>query len=283
MKGLRRAILIASLLSGVLIGLGVLVAVDPGLFGISTACPACILPIWLIYPVFIAGAGSLIGLVALVLAVVDAARRRDRPSVWLIVLLFCLSYGASAYLGAAVAATSGPGGRSTGAPSLALVLILTGACVLTAPVTALLYALLRDQPTPRLAILSGLAILLVIAPLVVAPPWIVFSRANGAPVLSASAPHVTVNCTQGQYPPITLKNTGAGTLRWTSFAAFNAVTINPSSGSLGPGAAQTVTLTGAYTPSADRPQEVGVEFDSNGGSVRVTYACQSATGATPSP
>jgi hypothetical protein len=202
----------------------------------------------------------------------------------MIVLLFTLNIGGSIYLSAAFAATSGPGGKSAGAPSGTLALIVGGITVVASPpVVALLYALLRDQRAPRVATLSGLAALLVIAPLVVAPPWIAFNPANGAPVLSVSAPNTTVDCAQGHYPPITLKNSGAGTLRWTSFAAFNAVTISPSSGALGPGKTQTVTLAGAYSPSPDRPQEVGVEFDSNGGSQRVSYACQGTAGTTPSP
>ncbi len=287
MNRIRVAVLIASGLALVLLGLGILVIADPTIFGISPSacfggCGLLDLPPGWVYGILLVGAGGLSALVALVLAATDAGRRGDWQALGLILLLFLLSDGAPAYLGSAVAATHAPGGRSAGAPNTTLVVIVVAGCVLLAPVTALVYGLLRDQRTPRLAALGGLAAVLVVAPLVVAPPWIAFNPANGAPVLAASAPNVRVDCAQGHYRPITLKNTGAGTLRWTAFAAFDAVTISPSSGSLGPGVSQTVTLMGAYTPSADRPQQVGVEFDSNGGSERVIYDCQGAAGTTPS-
>jgi hypothetical protein len=222
--------------------------------------------------------------VALGLAAIDASRHGDKLSAGLMGVLFLLNIAGATYLSAAVGATVGPGGRSAGAPSpTVLIVIAVVSVVASPPVTAILYELLRDLSAPRLTVLGAQAVFLVIAPLVVAPPWIVFNPANGAPVLSVSAPNVTVNCAQGQYPPITLKNAGAGTLRWTSFAAFNAVTINPASGSLGPGATQTITLSGAYKPASGQPQQVGVEFDSNGGSQRVTYNCQGASGAIPLP
>lgn len=284
MKQLRVAILVTSILALALAAAGSLIVLDPALFGISTDCSGCIIPPWWIYGFLVAGLGGLIALAALVLAVVDAVTRRDGPTLGLLILLVILNIGASIYLNAARSTTSGPGGASAGAPSIAAVLIgVVALSFASPPIIALLYALLHNLRVPRLFALGALAALLVIVPLVIAPPWIVFNPANGAPNLSVSAPNVTVDCTTAQYPPITLKNAGAGTLRWTSFAAFDAVSISPSSGSLGPGASQSVTLSGAYTPASGRPNQVGVEFDSNGGSQRVTYDCQGAAGATPTP
>jgi hypothetical protein len=288
MKGqtLRTAILVSSALALILTGLGVLVIVDPTAFGISTAsyCSGgCFLdiPIWWVYGGLLAGAGGLSGLVAAVLAAMDAGQRGDRRSLGLIILSYLVSYGVPAYLSAAFSATHGPAGQSAGAPSLALVLVVGGAGALLGPIAALTYSLLRERPAPRLATLGGLPALAVVAALVVAPPWLVLGPSNAAPSLAASAPATTANCTHGQYPVITVKNVGGGTLRWTSFAAFDAVTIQPSSGSLGPDSSQTVTLAGAYVPAADRPQQVGVEFDGNGGSQRVEFACEGTAAATP--
>jgi hypothetical protein len=288
MKGQRQrtAILIFSATALILTGLGVLVIVDPTAFGISTAsnCSGgCFfeIPRWWIYGGLLASVGGLSAFVAVVLAAVDAGQHGDRRSLGLIILAYVVSYGVPAYLSAAFRATYGPAGQSAGAPSLALVLVVGGASTVLGPVSALAYTVLREQPTPRLAALGGLVAAVVLAALVVAPPWLVLGPANAAPSLAASAPATTADCAHGQYPAITVKNAGGGTLRWTAFAAFDAVTIHPSGGSLGPGGSQTVALAGAYVPSADRPQLVGVEFDGNGGSQRVELACAGAAAATP--
>jgi hypothetical protein len=108
-----------------------------------------------------------------------------------------------------------------------------------------------------------------------APPWLVLNPANGAPILALVVPTSAVDCAHGIYPPFTVCNTGGGTLRWHfAFAAFDAVTTTPTSGALGPGQSQPVTVVGAYAPPPVRPREVGVELDSNGGNQRAIFPCQ---------
>jgi hypothetical protein len=46
MKSLRVVVIVLAVIALVLGGLGLLVILDPTLFGISTACPACIVPLW---------------------------------------------------------------------------------------------------------------------------------------------------------------------------------------------------------------------------------------------
>lgn len=69
--------------------------------------------------------------------------------------------------------------------------------------------------------------------------------------------------------PITITNTGAGTLNWSATAP-SGVTLTPSSGSLGAGASQNVTLSGSYSASSS----FVVQVSSNGGKAEVTFNCQ---------
>src|SRR5207342_3313179 len=99
-----------------------------------------------------------------------------------------------------------------------------------------LYSLLIDRPMPRSVSVGGLAALTLGALLLAAPPWIVFNPANGAPVLAIDDPQTSADCAHGQYPPITIRNTGGGMVNWHfAVAAFDAVTTTPSSGSLARG------------------------------------------------
>jgi hypothetical protein len=180
------------------------------------------------------------------------------------------------YLLIAVAATNQGGVSGSGAPLPAFLSVATRLIVLGLPLATLLYGLLIEQRTPRLISVGGLAALTLAAIIVAAPPWIVFDPSSGAPVLAIDAPQTSADCAHGQYPPITIRNTGGGTVNWRfAVAAFGAVTTTPTSGSLPRGQTQVVTLVGAYAPSAERPQEVAIELDSNGGNQRVMIPCRS--------
>lgn len=267
---MKPAILIASVAALLLIGVGFFIAQTPG-----GSYPGLPFSLHAFQGALVAELGVLVAVVAAVLCAIDAVRRRDWRSLAATVLLALLGLGGGPYLQVAMAATSGQGGDpGTGAPRP----VLSGAAVslilFGLPLATLLYGLLIERGAPRFAAVGGLAVLTLGALLIAAPPWVVFNPSNGAPVLAVDAPHTNTDCAHGQYPSITLKNTGGGTVNWHfAVAAFDAVTTNPTSGSLAPGQTQVVTLAGVYSPPADRPQEVGVEFDSNGGNQRVTIPC----------
>jgi hypothetical protein len=270
---LRPAILAASAAALALIGVGILVALTA-----DRRCPAgCIVSVQAIQGGLVVSLGILVAAIAAALCAVDAFRRRDWRSLAAAVLLAVLGEGGLLYLQLAVASTTSQSGgdAGSGAPQPVLLVAAASLIVLGPPVATLLYGLLIERSTPRFASVGALALLSIGALLIAAPPWVVFNPSNSAPVLAVDAPQTGANCAQGQYPPITIKNAGGGTLTWRfAVAAFDAVTTSPTSGSLARGQTQTVTLVGTYTPPADRPQEVGVEFDSNGGNQRVTIPCQ---------
>jgi hypothetical protein len=94
-----------------------------------------------------------------------------------------------------------------------------------------------------------------------------------APRLGVSPTQVTEVCVQGAWrEPLTVSNSGGQTLNWSATPDSTApgVTLTPSSGSLGPGAAQTITFDG--TGPRDH---FTVSFTSNGGSVSVAITCSS--------
>lgn len=270
---LRPAILVASAAALVLIGVGFLIALTA-----DRRCPAgCIISVQAIQGGLVVTLGVLVAAIAAALCAIDAFRRQDWRSFAAAVPLAVLGGGGIVYLQFAVASTASQSGGAagSGAPQPVLLAAAASLVVLGPPVATLLYGLLIERSTPRFASVGGLALLGIGALLLAAPPWVVFNPSNGAPVLAVDAAQTGADCAHGQYPPITIKNAGGGTLTWHfAVAAFDAVTTTPTSGSLAPGQAQTVTLVGVYAPPADRPQEVGVEFDSNGGNQRVTIPCQ---------
>jgi hypothetical protein len=268
---LKRAILIASIAAFVLVGLGIFIAL-----ALNEASPGLPFSLQQLQGGLVAQLGVYVAVVAAILCAIDAFRRRDWLAVSASVLLALLGLGGGPYLAIAVAATNQGGAAGSGTPQPVFLSVAITLIVLGLPLATCLYALLSEQPMPRSVSVGGLAALTLGALLLAAPPWIVFDPANGAPVLAIDDPQTTGDCAHGIYPPITIRNTGGGTVNWHfAVAAFDAVTTTPASGSLARGQTQVVTLAGAYAPSTDRPQEVAVEFDSNGGNQRVTIPCRS--------
>jgi hypothetical protein len=75
-------------------------------------------------------------------------------------------------------------------------------------------------------------------------------------------------CLSGQYPTITVRNTGGATLAWSATSATPSVTISPASGSVAASGSQTVSVSG----QSPGPTLV-IAFTSNGGNGTVTYTC----------
>jgi hypothetical protein len=280
MKGLRVAILLTAA-AGLLIFLPEGLAFADPAFTASFVGPNCtdVCGIqWLLVGLLVALIGAAATIAAAVLAGIDAGRRGDWIMVVLVLLQLVLSVGAVVYLVAAVNATTGPGGPSSGAPSTSHAIIAGVVCVLVAPASLVLYGLLGDLTTLHRIVLAALVVLVAIAPLVVAPPWVAFNSSNDAPILSVTAPNTTVNCSQGPFPPITVTNTGSGTLQWTAESVGKStivpMTTSPSSGTLGPGMSQMVTLSPSSTTATGAFQAVSVSFASNGGGGSVVYSCQ---------
>lgn len=266
---MKRAILIVSIAALALVGIGFIIA-----HTFSEASSGLPFSLQQLHGALVAQLGVYLAVVAAILCAIDAFRRRD----WLVLsasaLLALLGVVGGPYLAIAVAATNQGGAAGSGSPQPGLLSVATTLIVLGLPLATLLYSLLAERPIPRSVSVGGLAALILGALLLAAPPWIVFNPVNGAPVLAIDDSQTSADCAHGLYPPITIRNTGGGTVNWRfAVAAFDAVTTTPSSGSLARGQTQVVTLAGAYSPSADRPQEVGVEFDSNGGNQRVTIPC----------
>lgn len=264
---MRGAILALSIAALGVIGLGVVMLAQP-----VGACPACV--VVPLQRALIVAVGDLIALAVCVLALVNAARGRDWIAFGALALLIVLALGGNLYLHYAIQRASGQRGSSgSGLPQPPLVDIAAMLVGLALRVATLLYAVLLAAHRSHDIATAGLGALTLIALIAAAPPWVVFNPSTAAPMLMAKAAPTSADCSNGQYPPITLQNSGGGTLKWTSFAAFNAVTIAPATGSLATGQSQTVTLHGSYAATHD-PPNVGVEFDSNGGSERVEIACQ---------
>jgi hypothetical protein len=266
---LKRAILITSIVALVLVAAGAVITRIPD--GLSPGLP---FPLRQLQGGLVVQLGVYMAVVAAILCAIDAFRRRDWLALSASILLALLGLGGGSYLTIALATTNQGGAAGSGSPQLGLLSLATALIALGLPLATLLYALLSQWPMPRSVTVGGLAALTFGALLLAAPPWTVFNPANGAPVLAIDDPQTSADCAHGQYPPITIRNTGGGTVNWHfAVAAFDAVTTAPLSGSLTRGQTQVVTLAGAYAPSTDRPQEVAVEIDSNGGNQRVTIPC----------
>lgn len=254
-----------------LMGIGFVIARTPG--GSSPGLPFTLQSL---EGGLVAQLGIYLAVLAAILCAVDAYRHRDWLSLSAAVLLALLGLGGGPYLALAVAATTQGGAAGSGTPQPVFLVVATLLLALGLPLATLLYSLWIERRVPRLTSVGVPAALLLGALLLAAPPWVVFNPTNGAPVLAIDAPRTSGDCTHGQYPPITIKNIGGGTVSWHfALAGFDAVTTTPASGTLSHGQTQLVMLVGAYSPSADRPQEVAVEFDSNGGNQRVTISCRS--------
>jgi len=268
---LKRAILTASVAALVLVAAGAVIARIPG--GSSPGLPFSLRQL---QGGLVAQLGVYLAVVAAILCAIDAFRQRDWLALSASILLALLGLGGGPYLAIAVAATNQGGAAGSGSPQPGFLSVATTLILLGLPLATLLYALLSELPMPRSVSVGGLAALTLGALLLAAPPWIVFNPANSAPVLAIDDPQTSADCAHGQYPPITIRNTGGGTVNWHfAVAAFDTVTTTPASGSLTRDQTQVVTLAGANSPSTDRPQEVAVEFDSNGGNQRVTIPCRS--------
>lgn len=88
--------------------------------------------------------------------------------------------------------------------------------------------------------------------------------------LSVTPQPTTAFCANGQFPSLSVKNTGGKTLTWSASGPDNPpITVKPSNGSLAPGAKKTVAVSGPYPTGPS----VIIAFASNGGNVSVTYTC----------
>jgi hypothetical protein len=92
--------------------------------------------------------------------------------------------------------------------------------------------------------------------------------APAAAKIKVSAPS-SAFCLNNQYPPITVSNTGAHTLHWSGQPSDHAVTLNPASGTLVPGAAQMVQVSGSHGGAT-----LEIAFTSDGGDVTLTFTCR---------
>jgi hypothetical protein len=93
------------------------------------------------------------------------------------------------------------------------------------------------------------------------------TQAPNPPKLSVTASSSSAFCLNGQYPTITIKNTGGGTLTWSG-SGPSPVTLSPSSGSLAPGSSTVVNVSGSHPGPT-----VTITITSNGGNATVTFNC----------
>jgi hypothetical protein len=90
------------------------------------------------------------------------------------------------------------------------------------------------------------------------------------PHLSIKSIETNAFCLNGQYPSITVKNIGGGTLTWSATTGdANNVALRPAIGSLGPGAVQSIHISGSH-PGAT----LTVFFTSNGGAKSIVFICR---------
>ncbi len=294
MRGLRTVVLVTSavrlriaVLVTAAIGLGLLVLgglllagpVSSALFAGPNCAHVCGLQ-WLLLGVLVAMLGVAASFAAVILAVIDAGQRGDWLSVCLVSLPLVLSVGAIVYLIIVVSVINGPGGPIAIAPPVPAAIwlaVIGGAfsCVLVTSLSPVVYSILRDLTTVHRIALVALAALVIIVPFLVAPPWSVYNTATDVPVLALSAQSLTVPCTGGSHPFVTLKNTGSAPLQWAAQSSQQPllvpVTISPSSGSLRPNMTQPVTVT--FQSTVPNLASFFVQFKSDGGDIGVLYRC----------
>jgi hypothetical protein len=98
------------------------------------------------------------------------------------------------------------------------------------------------------------------------------TAAPAAAKISVTPSTADAFCLNGQYPPITVKNSGGGTLSWSAQASDQAVTVNPNQGSLAAGASKSLTISGSHP--APPGSTLSINFTSNGGNATVTFTCK---------
>jgi hypothetical protein len=156
-------------------------------------------------------------------------------------------------------ACSGPHSVRWG-PALALV---------ADPPCAQATATLTRQPTATVALLPTATATLQPTATATTAPQPTNTPLPPPPQLNVSPAQTPVYCLNGQYPDITVTNTGGQQLNWSATGPTNPdVTLNPASGSLPPGQSQTVKVSGSRPPPT-----VSIQFTSNGGNATVTYTC----------
>ncbi len=92
----------------------------------------------------------------------------------------------------------------------------------------------------------------------------------GKPQLTINPTQATGFCLNGQYPSVTVENTGNATLQWQVSPSVP-ITVSPSQGTLASGDTQVVQVSGSP------PQPVAtvvLTFTSNGGNGTMTYTCK---------
>lgn len=269
---MRIRLVVLSLFSAILTGL--LTGILNTITGLPLDVPAAYnAPVRVVPTLLGAAPGFLLGLTASGLALKDAARRGgDGWFIGLLVWPFV--------------------------PLLVASLMFTGALGLAtwwflalpfAPLAALLYALtsppapetLDATPLPgktvsrtRFSVFAGTLLLVTLGGVAL----LIISNGNGSvtpgpPVLQVAPSGGVASCASGNYPPITLMNTGMRTVTWIASPQDPNVTSTPASGDLAAGASVTVTLGGATSAT-----DVIVQFQTSGQITAVAkFTCQSGT------
>lgn len=157
------------------------------------------------------------------------------------------------------------------------------------PLAPLLYALVAspaalaatagattEAGSLRFGVFAGaLALVVVVGAFIVRPqPTTAGTAGGGPPALQVNQPTSTADCANGVYPQVTVTNTGAQTLAWTTTSLDPNVTTSPSGDHLASGASEQVSFSGKTTAT-----NVIVQFTINGvvGNV-VKFGCQSGAG-----
>jgi len=99
------------------------------------------------------------------------------------------------------------------------------------------------------------------------------------PVLSVSPTSLDFGTT-GVSLPITVKNTGGGTLSWNASESLDWLSLNKTSGSLGAGSSENVTATVSRTGKSPGTYNGTISFTSNGGNQNVSVS-MTVPGADP--
>ena len=87
--------------------------------------------------------------------------------------------------------------------------------------------------------------------------------------MSVSPKRTSARCLLGQYPDLTVENSGGADLTWTAATSDAAVQVSPAGGTLAAGATQTVSLSGSHFGKT-----LTVMFSGNGGDATVTITCK---------
>jgi hypothetical protein len=176
MKGYHLGLIWTSLAAILLLGAGFLLyGSGPQYCGIAFSCISSSQLLWF-GVLLILGAGFL-GFVCMLITAGDIRdwSGRDVLSLFLMILLYLLSYGPTAYALALVNQTdvAGPAFALWSYRAVTPFLVITS--FVAVPLTTLIYALaLRERLWARRIVLAGMVALTVLLPIVLAPPWIIF-------------------------------------------------------------------------------------------------------------